>query len=266
MKRTIYKITVLNWSKYNGKLKKGHGCILLSTSFLSDPKIRNLSPTTKLLYLSCLLVCGESIRSKDDLSTESVKSQFEVTHDSLVFQSGVKSGSLQSQLDQLQSLQLLRYEKIEPLINRREEKRKESKRKEEKVPAGSKTDRQPPPKQEVLFDNEKSLNSKIWSSYFDAYLLRYKVEPKRNATVNGQVAQLGKRLGTEAIEVVAFYLSSNNGYYVQRCHPIGACLSDAESLRTQWMRGKPITRNDVRDFEKADKHASLIKDIRENGI
>lgn len=113
-KNQIYYITISNWEKYNGNLKKGHKAILVSTGFLSDAKIRSLSPVTKLLYLSCLLVAGELTQS-----------QIEVSHDSLVYQSGVKSGSIQSQLDQLQSLQLLTYSKSAPNII--EKKRKEEK-------------------------------------------------------------------------------------------------------------------------------------------
>ena len=114
--KTIYQITVLNFDKYNSNLKKGHKCVLVSTGFLTDSKVRQLSPAGKLLFLSCILVAG-------DLTT----SQYDVTHESLCYQSGVKSGSLQSQLDQLQSLQLLTFEKNESLIKRREDKGIESK-------------------------------------------------------------------------------------------------------------------------------------------
>lgn len=118
VKKTIYKITVLGWAKYNGTLKRGHKCILLSTRFLDDSKIRALSPVAKLLYLSCLLVAGESIRSQDEVTSKSGHSQIEVSHESLVFHSGVKSQSIQSQLDLLQSLQLVTYEKTQALLDR----------------------------------------------------------------------------------------------------------------------------------------------------
>lgn len=117
MKNIIYSIKITNFDDHQKNLKRGHKAILLSTGFLSDPKIRLLTPATKLLFLSCLLVAGES-----------TSSQINVSHDSLCFQSGVKSGSLQSQLDRLQSLQLLSYEKINPLYNRIEKNRIEKKR------------------------------------------------------------------------------------------------------------------------------------------
>ena len=115
MKKNIYKITVKNFEKYNSGIKKGHKSCLISTGFLSDAKIRKLTPAGKLLFLSCVL-----------LSAESASSQFEVNHESLCFHSGVKSGSLQSQLAQLEQLQLLSVEKNDSLYNRIEKNRIES--------------------------------------------------------------------------------------------------------------------------------------------
>lgn len=94
------------------------------------------------------------------------------------------------------------------------------------------------------------LNKKIWKSYFDAYFKRYNVEPIRNATVNTQISKIGKRLGEDSVDVVAFFVSSNNSLYLQSLHQVGLCLMHAESLHTQWRRGRAITQNDVRSFEK----------------
>jgi hypothetical protein len=102
LKKTIYKISVSNFENYNAKTKRGVKNILLPVNFLSDAKIRCLTPSTKLLYLCCLLLAGESNQS-----------QIEVNHESLAFQSTLKSKSIQSQLDLLQSFQLLTWQKIE---------------------------------------------------------------------------------------------------------------------------------------------------------
>ena len=108
------------------------------------------------------------------------------------------------------------------------------------------------------------LNRKIWESYSDAYFLRYKVLPVRNQQVNGKISQIGKRLGDEAIQVIKFFVLHNDGYYLKNLHAIGLCLKDAESLRTQMVRGKSITSNDVRNFEKTQNAVSVLKAI-ENG-
>lgn len=243
MKKIIYKIEVLNWDKYNGSLKKGHKRILLSTGFLSNSKIRMLTPVTRLLYLSCLLVAGESTTS-----------QIEVSHESLVFQSGVKSQSIESQLTQLQSLQLVTFEKIVPLLNRIEKNRKEENRIE--VLDRSK---------EVVKPN-KDLNRKIWDAFKDAYFLRYKIEPLRNASVNAKISQLGKRLGYDAPEVVKFYLTHNEKFYVQKMHDIGFCLKDAESLYTQYKKGKAITSMQVTTYINEQRVNELDAAVERGGL
>lgn len=108
------------------------------------------------------------------------------------------------------------------------------------------------------------LNRRIWASYVMAYQNRWGREPVRNATVNGQVAQLGKRLGEEAIEVVKFYVEHNDSFYVKNCHPIGLCLKQAEGLRTQWANGRPITGGAIKIFEQSQK-SSEFRDMIERG-
>lgn len=96
----------------------------------------------------------------------------------------------------------------------------------------------------------KELNLSIWEAYRNAYHSRYKVDPVRNASVNSKITQLANRLGAEAIEVIKFYLSHNDSFYLKNLHSIGLCLSNAESLRTQWLRNQPVTANDVKNFER----------------
>ena len=91
--------------------------------------------------------------------------------------------------------------------------------------------------------------AEIWEAYREAYRGRYGVEPIRNATTNSQCASLAKRLGGAAVEVVKFYLTHNDGFYLRNQHPIGVCLSQAESLHTQWQRGVAVTGSQVRQFE-----------------
>lgn len=112
----------------------------------------------------------------------------------------------------------------------------------------------------------KELNKKIWESYFEAYKSRYGVEPVRNAKVNGIVSSLGKRLGEDAVAVVAFFLTSNNSYYLQRTHAIDCCLRDAESLHVQWQKGRAITQKDVQEFSKKAVMAETLKAIKEGTI
>lgn len=81
-----------------------------------------------------------------------------------------------------------------------------------------------------------------WKAYTNAYEVRYHVEPVRNATVNGQLANLVARLGgEEAPAVAAFYVRSNNSRYVNAGHSVSMLVMDAEKLRTEWATGRQGT-------------------------
>jgi hypothetical protein len=113
---------------------------------------------------------------------------------------------------------------------------------------------------------EKMLRSEIWKSYRQAFVERYAVEPVRNAKTNSQVSQIAARLGAEGVEVVKFFVSHNDSFYLQRQHQLGLCLNHAESLRTQWARGVPVTSQQVRSFEKTIAQANLIEEIKKGGF
>lgn len=143
--------------------------------------------------------------------------------------------------------QSVRVDKIKLEETRREEK----KVKESKNPSS---------------EAEKLLNKKIWEAYLEAYRQRYRVDPIRNGTVNAQVSQLRKRVGEKAIELVEFYLKHNDGFYLSKTHSIGLCLRDCESLMTQMLRNRPITRTTVREFEKSQGYEELRNSFITNPI
>lgn len=114
--------------------------------------------------------------------------------------------------------------------------------------SNSSSDKKPKKK---LTSEQSEQNKKIWESYFNAYRLRYGIDPVRNAAVNSQVSQLREKIGFEtAVDLVKFYLTHNKSFYLLNTHTFGHCLVDAETLRTQWLRGKAITNNEVKNFEK----------------
>jgi len=91
-------------------------------------------------------------------------------------------------------------------------------------------------------DKEPPPTVGTWKAYSTAYSVRYHVEPVRNATVNGQLANLVSRLGSEeAPAVAAFYVRSNNNRYVSAGHSVGMLVMDAEKLRTEWATGRQGT-------------------------
>ena len=104
--------------------------------------------------------------------------------------------------------------------------------------AGSST--QPLPKKRGK--KEPAPTAETWAAYSAAYLIRYAVDPVRNATVNGQLAQLVARLGAqEAPQVAGWYLSHRNQFYTSCGHSVGILLRDCEKLRTEWATGRQGT-------------------------
>lgn len=247
----MYKISVLNWEEHNGGAKKHFKYTRIKNNFCSDDKLGMLPLTHGWLFLDILLTCGEAGKNVVLMSNQHVTKTLR------------SSRQPQEALDALQSFQLLTYEivKIKPSLNVLNvlNELNELNVFESDFPEKSKA-----PK--VRDKPNSELNKKIWAAYRDAYAVRYKTEPVRNASVNGKISQLAKRLGEEAVGVVVFYLTHNDFAYVKAMHPIGLCLSHAEGLRTQWARGKAITSGDVRNFEKKNEFNNLLKDIEENGI
>jgi hypothetical protein len=77
-----------------------------------------------------------------------------------------------------------------------------------------------------------------WEAYRSAYAERYKVDPARNANVNGKVSQFVARIGAEeAPAIAAFYVRHQEPFYVRSMHTVGLLLRDAEKLRTEWKTG-----------------------------
>ena len=109
----------------------------------------------------------------------------------------------------------------------------------------------------------RSLGSEVWEAYREAYKTRYGIDPVRNATTNSQCSSLAKRLGSSAIGVVKFYLTHNDGFYLKSQHPIGLCLSNAEGLYTQWVRGQAVTSTQVRQAEKTINNADTLAALKE---
>lgn len=108
----------------------------------------------------------------------------------------------------------------------------------------------------------KAPSAAAWASYAEAYRRRYGVYPKRNATVNGQLAALVKRLGEEETpQVAAFYVTHNSQFYVRNMHSVGLLLKDAEKLRTEWFTGRQITDSQAKQIERKAGTAAAVASV-----
>lgn len=110
--------------------------------------------------------------------------------------------------------------------------------------------------------------SQTWSAYSEAYRERYGVDPVRNATVNGQLAQVVKQLGLEEAPAVArFYLSHSRSVYVGAKHAVNLLLRDCTGLRTEWATGNRVTETSARQADRTattgDVFAKLIAEAEQ---
>lgn len=112
-------------------------------------------------------------------------------------------------------------------------------------------------------DNAGGFTTPTWKAYKAAYYNRYKADPVRNATVNGQLANFVKRIGREeAPKVATFYLTHNSRFYVQQMHPVGLLCKDAEKLRTEWATSSTMTETKARQTDKTQTNLNVFEKIK----
>jgi len=105
---------------------------------------------------------------------------------------------------------------------------------------------------------KKATNCEAWEAYSHAYWLRYGVEPVRNQKTNAQMTAFIKRIGVnEAPGIAEFYISNNSHYYVQKLHPVGILLQEAEKLRTEFITKTQVSTVQAKivDRQMATKNA-----------
>lgn len=127
----------------------------------------------------------------------------------------------------------------------------------------------PAPLVETLEDSMQDRCRLTWQAYSEAYRSRYGVDPVRNAKVNSQIKQLVQRIGDDAPEVAAWYVSHPGAYYVSRGHGLGALLMDAEKLRTEHATGRIITAGKAKQSDRAGTTMAAVAEIladMENGL
>ena len=95
----------------------------------------------------------------------------------------------------------------------------------------------------------QSLGSKIWEEYEYAFFKRYNTLPIRNAMTNSLCGRIAQRLGKDAPEIAAFYVTVNDPTWERMYHPIGWLLRNAETIAILWTKSER-TRQSVSKAEK----------------
>lgn len=130
------------------------------------------------------------------------------------------------------------------------------------TPAPAKAKRAAKPK-DPEGEAKKEANRETWRAYADSYFNRYGAEPVRNAKVNGLIAQLVQRLGSEEAPHVAFYyVTINDSYYLRTLHDLGNLVAKCEAIRTQWATGTQMTGTSARQIENTQANISAAEEAK----
>ncbi len=262
LKKHLFTVRVENWAKFNTNQKKYHIMAMVSVGFLRDEVISKLNQSEVLVYLYFILRSAE-VGSEFVQSTPEVISMYTRSRVDLI----------RKYILNLQELGLLTvtqgHELFESEPQRREEKRREEKRKEE-ITADPMDQKKPMERKSLAgapdVPTDKTLGAEIWDAYSEAFLKRYAVSPKPNAKMRTQCKRIGDLIGRDAIEVMKFYLSHNDGWYLKTQHALGNVEKQYQSLHTQWQRGKAVTSSQVRQFENQSTNMDLLEKVRRGEV
>lgn len=112
-------------------------------------------------------------------------------------------------------------------------------------------------------DEAPSVSTLVWDAYSTAYRAKYRIDPVRNAAVNGQIANFVSRIPSEeAPDVATFYLGHKNPLYLNAAHAVNLLVRDAEKLRMEWATGQqimPAEKLTFRQRDIADKTARVAE-------
>lgn len=121
-----------------------------------------------------------------------------------------------------------------------------------------------PKKSGATKEKSEAITNEAWAAYNTAYFNRYGTEMIETGKTRGQMMNFIKRVGREdAPHIAAFYVSLNNRYYVQHQHTLGPLVSDAESLRTQWITGRTMTATRAAQIDGTATNANAVNEAIE---
>lgn len=74
-----------------------------------------------------------------------------------------------------------------------------------------------------------------------------------------------KKLGhEESPHVIAFYLTVNKAFYIEKRHELRYAVNDALPLRTDWLMGRTVTQREARAAELAGENLRAVSQFLES--
>lgn len=111
---------------------------------------------------------------------------------------------------------------------------------------------------------DKVSTSVLWESFSKTFELRYKVKPDRNASVNGMMSQIAKRVpAADHAAFAEFFVRQNDAWFLQQMHSPKCLLQNVEMLLTRMRSGVVITVGKARQLEQAQTNADAARLYRE---
>lgn len=265
MSKQRFKVTIHNWEKHQSKLKPGHTHFMLSKRFFDDEKIALLKQNECLLFINLLAIAA-------DLMSNSCVIHCKLLPNLL----RIDDKSLANCLERLQSLQLLTYEKSDPLLKEKKEKEKKGK---EKNPKGAAIKKPEPPQADdspqkvqaelIPSENNRLDASRLIGLYCECWKESYKTgsNPIIGRKEAGMMKTLLQNHGAQKCEkIIRSYLKMPDSWFFKKRHDIPTMISNLNSISLYMEKGRVITQKEINDMDKNMATQNLIRDIQENGI
>ncbi len=251
--RDLYKIKLLNWEKHNPKAKKFYKKSLIDNNFCDDGRLDVLPTSTKWLLIALILKCGDAANDTVTMSEQGLKKYLTRTEQVL------------NALNQLQSLQLLTYEKISFLIKEKKEKESKVKEIKPKVQIISEDATQPPKAAVSIVENTQP----IIAHYCDEWKSRYNSEnfpvilPHHAKLLKTLLKQVGSARATETITA---YFKMPDAWFVTKRHDIPTLMGNLNAITQFLDTGRMVTRSDLKNLDQNVSTQNLLKMIDEGKI
>lgn len=248
-KKSIYRITILNWERHNSKHKASYKKTMIDNNFCWDSKIEVLPMSVKWMYLGLLLICGDMAKDTIEVSERMLKGLVE---NGIRFDKG---------LDSLQTLQLLKWEKITPLMNRIEENRIEEKINE--LPKGVKKLKKLSP----LPLEEPPTGKILMAHYCDLWKSRYGSNPSFQKHHPKQLKDVGETNGVEKTKaLLEAYFRAPDSWFVKKGHDIPTFVTNLSSIARFMETGRVVTQNEIRQMDNSVSTMNTLDALMEGKI
>lgn len=235
-------ITIKNFKKHNARQnRKNYNWFKFDSNFFFDQKTCELTHEEKLLFI--FLLC---IRNKSDID------EISYSENQVMYLLGFEEEEQKKYLNNIASLGLIELNSSTNVTQsctklsqsgRLDKIRLDKIRLDKGVTESSENNDKKEVKESGITARVKpvAVTLEAWACYVEQFKLKYKTPPVRNAILNSQMSNFCKRIPKEQWEnIIRFYFSHQNSFYISNAHSVGILLKDCEKLHTEMMSGRYV--------------------------